>query len=138
MPSFSTDVLRRYGCAILSVALAVVTRLALYPILGNRYPFFLFFIAVVLAAGYGGYGPSLLALVLSWLSVDYLFLSSVLTQVPSSPNHRSLSASLSSGWRSPCSADSGDQPVNVPSPAAWSCNKHSRSRRQSETGIRSA
>ena len=48
MPSFSTDVLRRYGCAILSVALAVVTRLALNPILGNRYPFFLFFIAVVL------------------------------------------------------------------------------------------
>ena len=76
MPRFSTDVLRRYGCAILLVALAVVARLALYPILGDRYPFFLFFIAVVLAAGYGGYGPSLLALVLSWLSVDYLFLSS--------------------------------------------------------------
>ena len=76
MPRFSTEVLRRYGCAILLVALAVVARLALYPILGNRYPFFLFFIAVVLAAGYGGYGPSLLALVLSWLSVDYLFLSS--------------------------------------------------------------
>ena len=76
MPSFSTDVLKRYGCAILLVALAVITRLALYPILGNRYPFFLFFIAVVLAAGYGGYGPSLLALVLSWLSVSYLFLSS--------------------------------------------------------------
>ena len=76
MPRFSADVLRRYGCAILFVALAVVTRLALYPILGNRYPFFLFFIAVVLAAGYGGYGPSLLALVLSWLSVFYLFLSS--------------------------------------------------------------
>ena len=76
MPSFPTDLLRRYGCAILSVSLAVITRLALYPILGNRYPFFLFFIAVVLAAGYGGYGPSLLALVLSWLSVDYLFLSS--------------------------------------------------------------
>ena len=76
MPSFSADVLRRYGCAILFVALAVVTRLALYPILGNRYPFFLFFIAIVLAAGYGGYGPSLLALVLSWLSGDYLFLAS--------------------------------------------------------------
>src|SRR5271169_6773466 len=76
MPTFSTDVLRRYGCAILFVALAVGTRLALYPILGNRYPFLLFFIAIVLAASYGGYGPSLLALVLSWLSVDYLFLSS--------------------------------------------------------------
>ena len=76
MPSFSADVLRRYGCAILLVALAVVSRLGLYPILGNRYPFFLFFIAIVLAAGYGGHGPSLLALVLSWLSVDYLLLGS--------------------------------------------------------------
>ena len=76
MPRFSTDVLRRYGCAILLVALAVVARLVLYPILGNRYPFVLFFIAVVVAASYGGYGPSLLALGLSWLSVDYLFLSS--------------------------------------------------------------
>ena len=73
MRSFPTDALRRYGCAILFVALAAATRLALHPILGNRYPFFLFFIAVVLAAGYGGYGPSLLALVLSWLSVNYLF-----------------------------------------------------------------
>ena len=74
MPTLSLDVLRRYGCAILSVGLAVALRLVFYPILGDRYPFFLFFVAIVLAAGYGGYGPSLLALALSWLSVDYLFL----------------------------------------------------------------
>jgi len=74
MPALSLDVLRRYGCAVLSVGLAVVSRLAFHPILGDRYPFFLFFVAIVLAAGYGGYGPSLLALTLSWLSVDYLFL----------------------------------------------------------------
>ena len=74
MPTFSLDVLLRYGGAMFLVGLAVVVRLAFYPVLGDRYPFFLFFVAIVLAAGYGGYGPSLLALTLSWLSVDYLFL----------------------------------------------------------------
>src|SRR5271157_4645993 len=74
MPTLSLDVSRRYGCAILSVGLAVVSRMALYPILGDRYPFFLFFVAIVLAAWYGGYGPSLLVLALSWLLLDYLFL----------------------------------------------------------------
>jgi PAS domain S-box-containing protein len=72
MPSLSLDVLRCYGFAILSVELAVVVRLAFYPILGDHYPFFLFFVSIVLAAGFGGCGPSLLAL--AWVSVDYLFL----------------------------------------------------------------
>jgi PAS domain S-box-containing protein len=76
MPNVSRDVLLRYGLAILSVALAGLTRWALNPILGNHYVFFLFFVAIVFAAGYGGYGPAVLALVLSWLSADYLFLSS--------------------------------------------------------------
>jgi len=76
MPQVSLDVCRRYGCALGSVALAVVARLAFYPIVGDRYPFFLFFLAIVLSAGYGGYGPSLLATTLSWLSADYLFLAS--------------------------------------------------------------
>jgi two-component system CheB/CheR fusion protein len=82
MPGFSADVLRRYGCAIVLVALSVLVRLALHPIFGNRYPFFLFFIAIVLAAGYGGYGPSLLALVLSWLSVDFLILGADVNPTP--------------------------------------------------------
>jgi PAS domain S-box-containing protein len=76
MPAISTEVVRRYGSAVVSVAVAIAIRAAVYPILGNRYPFILFFVAVVLTAGYGGYGPSLLALFLSWLSVDLLFLSS--------------------------------------------------------------
>ena len=59
---------------VISVGLAVALRLVFYPILGDHYPFFLFIVAIVLAAGYGGYGPSLLALTLSWLSVNYLFL----------------------------------------------------------------
>jgi len=74
MPKLSLDEFRRYGFAMLSVGLAIAFRLLFYPILGDRYPFILFFVAIVLAAGYGGYGPSLLALTLSWLSVVYLFL----------------------------------------------------------------
>ncbi len=74
MPKPSMDVLFRYGYAVASVGLAVVLRLAFHPILGDHYPFSLFFIVIVLAAGYGGYGPSLLAVALSWLSVDSLFL----------------------------------------------------------------
>jgi two-component system CheB/CheR fusion protein len=74
MPKLSLHVVRRYGCAIGSVGLVVVSRLALHPLLGDRYPFFLFFLVIALAAGYGGYGPSLLAVALSWLSVDALFL----------------------------------------------------------------
>jgi PAS domain S-box-containing protein len=73
MPTLSLDMLRRYGFAMLLVGLVVVVRLAFYPIFGDRYPFFLFFLVVVLTAGYGGYGPSLLALALSWLSVEWLF-----------------------------------------------------------------
>ena len=75
MPVFSRDVFRRYGCAVLMVGLAVGSRLALYPLLGDHYPFILFFIAIILAASYGGYGPSILALALSWLSVGHLFLA---------------------------------------------------------------
>lgn len=74
MPRLSLNELRRYGYAALLVGLAVVIRLALHPLVGDRYPFFLFFVAIVLAAGYGGYGPSLLALILSWLSFVFLFL----------------------------------------------------------------
>ena len=74
MPNLSVDAIRRYGFALLSVGFAIASSLLYAYVLQERYPFFLFFIAVILAAGYGGYGPSLLALVLSWLSVDYLFL----------------------------------------------------------------
>ena len=74
MPKLSMNVLRRYLYAVASVGLVVVLRLAFRPILGDRYPFSLFFIVIVLAAGYGGYGPALMAVALSWLSVDFFFL----------------------------------------------------------------
>jgi len=60
----------------MSVGLAVVSSLFFAEVFGDRHPFFLFLIATAMAAGYGGYGPSLLALALSWLSVDYILLLS--------------------------------------------------------------
>ncbi len=76
MPTLSVDVVRRYGFALLSVGLAVVSSLLVAEVFGDRHPFFLFLVAVAIAAGYGGYGPSLLALALSWLSVDSILLLS--------------------------------------------------------------
>ncbi|MGC8639920.1 MAG: DUF4118 domain-containing protein, partial [Isosphaeraceae bacterium] len=76
MPGLPREILWRYGLAVLLVGLAVAVRLVLRPILGDGYPFFLCFVAIVLAASYGGYGPSLVALVLSWFLVDSFFLVS--------------------------------------------------------------
>ena len=75
MPKSLLDRYQRYGFALLAVALATAVRLALSPLLGNGYPIVIFFIAIVFAAWYGGYGPSLLAVVLSWFLIDYLFLT---------------------------------------------------------------
>ena len=64
----------RYGIALLSVILATTIRLALNPLLGDRVPLIVFFVAIVFTAWYGGSGPALLALVLSWFSADYFLL----------------------------------------------------------------
>ena len=76
MPDLSVDTVSRYGFALLSVGLAIVSSLFIAEVFGDRHPYFLFLIATVAAAGYGSYGPSLLALALSWLSVDYVLLLS--------------------------------------------------------------
>jgi K+-sensing histidine kinase KdpD len=64
----------RYGSAVLVIALATVIRLLLDPVLGDRFAFITFFFAVVLVAWLWGLGPSLAALVLSWLSAAYFIL----------------------------------------------------------------
>jgi len=69
------DTFRRYGSALLSVVLASALWLAVQSLLGNRFAFILFFVAIGFTAWYGGYGPSCLALVFAWFSVDYLFLT---------------------------------------------------------------
>jgi K+-sensing histidine kinase KdpD len=52
---------RRYGVAILAVAVAFVLRLALQDWLGREVPFLQFFPAIVLAAWFGGFGPGCVA-----------------------------------------------------------------------------
>ena len=53
------------------------------PILGDRFPFFLFFLAIALAAVYGGYGPALLDLALCRGHVLLNIFSSCLGAIPS-------------------------------------------------------
>ena len=65
---------RRYGVALLAVALAVATRYALAPWLGYRAPYMMFYAAVTVAGWYGGVGPALVALVLGGLMAVYLWI----------------------------------------------------------------
>lgn len=74
MSLISLESLRRYGLAVLAVSLATVLRLALDPILGEHLPFLMFFIAIVVTAWYGSFGPSLLAVCLSWLAFNHVIL----------------------------------------------------------------
>jgi PAS domain S-box-containing protein len=66
--------LLRYGVALLALALAVLVRLPLQPLLGDASPFLFFFPAIMAAAWYGGLGPGLLATGLSALTANYFFM----------------------------------------------------------------
>jgi PAS domain S-box-containing protein len=70
MPKLSPDVIWRYGCAVLSAALVVVLRQVFDRVLSDRHVFFAGVLGVALVAGYGGFGPSLLALGLLALSAE--------------------------------------------------------------------
>ena len=74
MPNSSLRSALRYGIAPISVALATAIRLALDPLLGDRFPFLAFIVAIGVTAWYGGLGPSLLAVALSWLAADHFLL----------------------------------------------------------------
>lgn len=54
-----------YAAAIGAVGLAALCRDALAPVLGDRGPFILYFPAILAAAGVGGLGPGIVAVVLS-------------------------------------------------------------------------
>jgi len=66
--------LQRYGFAVLAVAIALLVKLLLAPLIQEESPFLLFFAPLVVSAWYGGLGPGLLATVLASLSSDYFFL----------------------------------------------------------------
>ncbi|MBD1937425.1 PAS domain S-box protein [Microcoleus sp. FACHB-68] len=67
--------LRRYGVAVLAVALALLLTLLLKPLLQTT-PTALFLGAVALSSWYGGFPSGLLATILSALCLDYFFLKS--------------------------------------------------------------
>jgi two-component system CheB/CheR fusion protein len=64
-----------YGVAVLAVAIALLARLALDPMVEDLVPFLPFALAVVAAARFGGLGPALLATALALPAVAYFFLS---------------------------------------------------------------
>jgi PAS domain S-box-containing protein len=63
-----------YAVALIAVAAAVVVRLLLDPLLGDRIPFLFQFAALVFVAWFGGRGPAFVALVASAVSVAYFHL----------------------------------------------------------------
>src|SRR5258705_13099547 len=66
--------LAAYGVALLATAVSLSVRWPLRTVLGDRSLYAIFFPAVMIAAYLGGFGPGLLATLLSALAVMYFFL----------------------------------------------------------------
>jgi PAS domain S-box-containing protein len=64
----------RYGVAVVSVALVLLLKLLLDPLIEEQSPFLLLAAAVMIGAWFGGLGPGLLATALGSLAADYFFL----------------------------------------------------------------
>src|SRR5436190_16380319 len=64
-----------YVVSILMVLMATVLRLGLDPVLGEHHPFTLYFGAVAIASWYGGFGPGMLAIALSYFGADWFFIA---------------------------------------------------------------
>jgi two-component system cell cycle sensor histidine kinase/response regulator CckA len=71
-PGPSAQRLLPYLWAVAAVSVAIVLRNLLAPVLGTAFPFITLFPAVFVVAYIGGFGPTLLATVLSALAVVYL------------------------------------------------------------------
>jgi PAS domain S-box-containing protein len=65
----------RYGCALVTTAIATWIRLLLSPVIGNQFPFATLFFAVLLTASYGGVGPAFSATFFGLLSADYFLIA---------------------------------------------------------------
>jgi C4-dicarboxylate-specific signal transduction histidine kinase len=62
-----------YGVAVLATAVCLAVRWPLWPVLGDAVPHMGFFPAVMLGAYFGGFGPGMLATLLSVLAANYFF-----------------------------------------------------------------
>jgi diguanylate cyclase (GGDEF)-like protein/PAS domain S-box-containing protein len=70
-------VIRRYGIALLAVALAVAAKLWLAPVVSWESPFLLFFGAVMISAWHGGFAAGLLATLVATIAGSYFFLAPI-------------------------------------------------------------
>ena len=75
----------RYGFATLCVVVAALARILLEPVMGDRQPFPTFYVALTLAAGYGGRGPVLLALGLGYLAASWFIVTPRFALAPEDP-----------------------------------------------------
>ena len=66
--------LLQYGVAALAVALVILLKLLVDPLIAEQSPFLLLAAAVMVGAWFGGLGPGLLATALGALAADYFFL----------------------------------------------------------------
>ncbi|HLK19921.1 MAG TPA: PAS domain S-box protein [Bryobacteraceae bacterium] len=64
----------RYACAVVSTLLALWLRLWLDPLVGDQFPFPIFFFATLLTAWYGGTGPAVTSVLLGGLFADYFLM----------------------------------------------------------------
>ena len=63
----------RYGFAVGCVALSLLARAALDPVLRDELPFITFFAGIAAAAWFGGLGPSLLSMALSFVAAEWFW-----------------------------------------------------------------
>ena len=68
------SVLHRYSVAAFAVAVALLIKVLLEPLIVQETPFLLVFVAILFSAWYGGLGPSLAATVGAALVIGYFFL----------------------------------------------------------------
>lgn len=68
------SVLLRYSVAMLAVVISLGIKLLLDPLIVQDIPFLMVFLAVLVSAWYGGFGPALVATLASGLTTDYFFL----------------------------------------------------------------
>ena len=69
---------RRYVVAVASVGVAVGVRFALDPLVADRQRFAFFYLALLVSAWLGGLGPGIVAYLLGFLAVDFLFFHDLL------------------------------------------------------------
>jgi len=85
MPHHQASFFLRYGCAVVSVVLAIGARLLLDPILDKHFLFATVLGAVFVTAYYGGFRPALVAVVLGAFAISFFLLptrwSFVLTEL---------------------------------------------------------